>query len=86
MTRGTRQTDGSELFFDRDRLLRVEGRRIGLRRAVHAARTRLRGRRAVLTFPITWTVDEAEDMRAAFLLCPYSITTNRPDLLARMIG
>ena len=38
-------------------------------------------------FPVMlWTVDRAEDMKAALALKPDSITTNRPDILARLVG
>lgn len=37
-------------------------------------------------FPVMlWTVDEAEDMRTALAYDPDSITTNRPDMLARLL-
>jgi len=37
-------------------------------------------------FPVMlWTVDRAEDMRTALAFEPDSITTNRPDILARLI-
>ncbi len=38
-------------------------------------------------FPVMlWTVDKAEDMKTALAYDPDSITTNRPDTLARLLG
>jgi len=38
-------------------------------------------------FPVMlWTVDKAEDMKSVLALGPDSITTNRPDVLAEMMG
>jgi glycerophosphoryl diester phosphodiesterase len=35
---------------------------------------------------LLWTVDEEADMQEALGLEPYSITTNRPDILGRLLG
>lgn len=44
-------------------------------------------RAAMAGFPVMlWTVDKAEDMKTALAYDPDSITTNRPDTLARLLG